>query len=329
MAGRMRILVGGRALVAEVADSYIEKRQGLQGHAPLRDDEGMFFPYARTQEAQFIMGTVSFPIDIVFLERVGSNEYAVVKAYRNIQPGDRGIFRCNRVDAVLETRGGLCDSIQLHDRVRTEHDGTGLHVRRARIRRVAGFGTSDIVEDATAPGGVDMPAPGKGRRTKHLDMAVGRPVNDSDVRGGPLNLAIARLVRAQLDDENWQQIARKLLGALDRSPTWESLGEALAEQASRRKAEHGGAQARGLYGVRVQVDDPFLAALDSFMQQAASERLFADAQVRDRLGRVLRNHIDGTAVRVKLPDGPATLQAQFEGIDRLEPGAVIAAIRVG
>lgn len=95
----------GYKVLAEVCESMGERKRGLQGHAPLGEDECMAFPFAhRRASAHFHMGTVSFPIDIVWVR-----EGSILKIVTG-NPGDTESWTAGGVDAVIELRGGWCAS---------------------------------------------------------------------------------------------------------------------------------------------------------------------------------------------------------------------------
>ena len=56
----------------EVADSYFEKVQGLQGREDLPAGTGMLFVYDEPQRVAFIMPDMNFPLDIVFVAENGT-----------------------------------------------------------------------------------------------------------------------------------------------------------------------------------------------------------------------------------------------------------------
>jgi uncharacterized membrane protein (UPF0127 family) len=87
-------------IVNETADDYLT---GLQKHRGLTDHQGMFFPYD-DKTVTFHMGTVSFPIDILFFDR----NMSVAKIVVNAQPGTTARWTFENCSGVLEVRGGWC-----------------------------------------------------------------------------------------------------------------------------------------------------------------------------------------------------------------------------
>lgn len=86
-----------------IADTQEKQVVGLQRHADL-GNSGMVFPYESPRHAQFHMGDVQFPIDIIF---VGSDS-RVTKIVANVEPGTRGHWGMPHTAMVVETRGGFC-----------------------------------------------------------------------------------------------------------------------------------------------------------------------------------------------------------------------------
>jgi uncharacterized membrane protein (UPF0127 family) len=104
-------VVDGDKVVASfscnVAKNFQEKASGLQAYPTLKESAGLLFPYRRAQDVIYHMGTVQYPIDIIFID--SNNE--VKKIYKNIQPGTLGTFGCASVKHVLEICGGLSDRL--------------------------------------------------------------------------------------------------------------------------------------------------------------------------------------------------------------------------
>jgi uncharacterized membrane protein (UPF0127 family) len=92
--------------ICDVANTYEKKVMGLQNRDYLSKKQGMIFTYDRPTDVSFHMGTVSFPIDILFIDE----ENIVKKISSNIQPQTAGIFSCSQVKYVLEIPGGFCEA---------------------------------------------------------------------------------------------------------------------------------------------------------------------------------------------------------------------------
>lgn len=89
-----------------VKDSRM-KAIGLQSYSSLPSDSGLLFKYRRPTDVTFHMGTVGFPIDIIFANESG----LILKISENIAPGDLGLYSCAGVGSVLEIGGGLASSL--------------------------------------------------------------------------------------------------------------------------------------------------------------------------------------------------------------------------
>lgn len=106
-----------------VAYSNLEKSKGLEVFSSLEADKGMLFPFEKVNHVSFHMGSVSFPIDIVFLTDT-SLGLKVAKIVHNAQPGTDEIWSCPNVLHVLEIPGGSCKkyNIKLNDLCVLEED---------------------------------------------------------------------------------------------------------------------------------------------------------------------------------------------------------------
>ena len=76
------VRVSGRSFRVEVARTEAEHVQGLSGHPPLKDDEGMLFIFDDEQARHFWMKDMLFPLDIVFIDKDGT----IVDIKRDFQP---------------------------------------------------------------------------------------------------------------------------------------------------------------------------------------------------------------------------------------------------
>lgn len=99
------------SFMCDIAKSLQEKVMGLQGYDDLSENAGLVFEYPTPEDVVYHMGTVKFPIDIVFID----DNKKIKKIERNIQPGTLGTFGCSGVKNVLEIYGGLSDRLGLCD----------------------------------------------------------------------------------------------------------------------------------------------------------------------------------------------------------------------
>jgi len=60
---------GARAVTVEVADTPQKRTLGLMYRRPLTEDRGMWFVFPQEEALVFWMKNVSFPIDIIFIDK--------------------------------------------------------------------------------------------------------------------------------------------------------------------------------------------------------------------------------------------------------------------
>lgn len=95
--------------LCDVALNLEDKIAGLQPYKTLKYGSGLLFPYDRPQDVTYHMGTVSFPIDIIFVQSSGK----IKKIAENIAPGTLGVFGASDVAMVLEISGGASKELGL------------------------------------------------------------------------------------------------------------------------------------------------------------------------------------------------------------------------
>lgn len=119
-----------------VASSYQDKVIGLQSYKSLDSTAGLLFPYKRPRDLMYHMGTVSFPIDIIF-----ANEHGEIKRiYRDIQPGSLATFGCADAKYVLEIYGGLSNRLGIDVGQTIEITPPGEYLKHASsLASEAGF----------------------------------------------------------------------------------------------------------------------------------------------------------------------------------------------
>lgn len=100
------VAVGDRTFRCRVATSPREHQVGLQGIAALDSDEGMLFVFDHPRHATFHMGTVSFPIDIMFVENG-----RVARVVRSAAPGTSERWGHPRTAAVIEVAAGRAPNV--------------------------------------------------------------------------------------------------------------------------------------------------------------------------------------------------------------------------
>lgn len=96
-----------------VAASNEDKVKGLEIFSSLEDRCGMLFPFEKNEHVTFHMGSVQFPIDIIFITNTFSGP-KVAKIIHNVQPGDSSFWSCNSSSYVLEIPGGSCKKYNIN-----------------------------------------------------------------------------------------------------------------------------------------------------------------------------------------------------------------------
>jgi Tfp pilus assembly protein PilF/uncharacterized membrane protein (UPF0127 family) len=90
-------------LAVLIAKTPEEWQQGLQGMDGLKEDEGLFFLFPREGIITFTTKGVTFPIDIILINKTGR----VIKILEN-SPGDLNHASPLPIIAALEVKGGFC-----------------------------------------------------------------------------------------------------------------------------------------------------------------------------------------------------------------------------
>jgi len=95
---------------AEVAATPALRQQGLSGHAPLQENEGMLFVYQEDEDGMqgFWMKDMLFPIDIIWIDTEGR----VITIAKNIQPESypEVFYPARAAQYVLEVQAGFADA---------------------------------------------------------------------------------------------------------------------------------------------------------------------------------------------------------------------------
>lgn len=88
----------------KVAAAHEDKVVGLQSFTSLAADEGLYFPYPGGADVCFHQGSVSFPLDILFVR-----DDEVVHYVENTRVGGKAQWACKDVDGVIEVNAGFID----------------------------------------------------------------------------------------------------------------------------------------------------------------------------------------------------------------------------
>jgi uncharacterized membrane protein (UPF0127 family) len=113
------------------AETIEDKIAGLQVYPKLKYGSGLVFSYDSPQDVMYHMGTVDFPIDIVFVD--GSS--TIKKVCSDIQPGTLGTFGAANVKHVVEVLGGSFKSlgINIGDKLKINKVSNDKFLKQASI----------------------------------------------------------------------------------------------------------------------------------------------------------------------------------------------------
>lgn len=145
--------------LCDIASTMSDKIAGLQPYHSIKYGSGLVFKYGKPQDVTYHMGSVSFPIDIIF---VGSND-KIKKIVKNILPGTLGVFGSSDISSVVEISGDAssCLGIEVGDKL-VSNNATDLdtnkydvifsnlsssnkcYIKNASFTRKISFGQFDI-----------------------------------------------------------------------------------------------------------------------------------------------------------------------------------------
>jgi Na+/H+ antiporter NhaD/arsenite permease-like protein/uncharacterized membrane protein (UPF0127 family) len=98
-----------------ICDTEKTRAKGLQGFRQLKDNEAALFVFEKPEIVTFWMGSVAYPIDIVFI----GPDKKIIRVYPNCSPGSRDLYPSEKPAAwVIETAAG--SGIRVGDGVRFE-----------------------------------------------------------------------------------------------------------------------------------------------------------------------------------------------------------------
>lgn len=304
----------GATIRAAVSDTEDLQIRGLQGHAPLGVDEGMWFPYDYPKLARFWMGRVEFPIDMVFARAQGDGTFVVAKVARNVQPGDLEPISASKIDGVLELAAHRADVVSLGDVFRVASGWVG-EARRRRATTAPDTEPEVTLSDEIADGR-SQTTPGK---------------------GDPRKLILGKKADSAIEDG--------FLVAFETSETWGRLREAIADAATRRAETAPEAdpvdRVRTLYEIRFSSSSPSLEKEDDdHVDDVVSQ---GSPEFRERLGRIARNHVDGIKFKLTFTEAAGvardgsmlperswteTFTAHYEGVTKVDSNGVVLSIRL-
>ncbi len=122
------VKINNQEIKVEIADTPALREQGLSGHKPLADNEGMLFVFDHAEKYNFWMKDMLFPIDIIWLaprslgEAGIDSDFKIVDITKNVSPDTypKTFAPILPAQYVLEVSAGLADkySWQIGDQVK-------------------------------------------------------------------------------------------------------------------------------------------------------------------------------------------------------------------
>lgn len=112
------------SFVCEIVSSQYDKSVGLQKYSDISNEFGLLFQYDGPTYVNFHMGSVSFPIDIIFIDQ--NNK--IVKYNKFIRPDSKEFFSCDKVTKVFEIKSRA----DLHYEVGDEFIINALHKKASK-----------------------------------------------------------------------------------------------------------------------------------------------------------------------------------------------------
>ena len=77
-----QVSVGGKVFLVDVAETKYLQERGFSGHAPITDNEGMFFIFKEPDNYGFWMKDMLFPIDILWMDA----DLKIIHIEKNVKP---------------------------------------------------------------------------------------------------------------------------------------------------------------------------------------------------------------------------------------------------
>jgi len=96
-------------MLCDIAETLSEKIAGLQVYKELKYGSGLLFPYNKPQDVMYHMGSVQFPIDIIFID----SKNKIKKIAKSVLPGTIGTYGSSDTLMVLEIAGGASNNLKL------------------------------------------------------------------------------------------------------------------------------------------------------------------------------------------------------------------------
>ncbi len=113
---------GSASFTVELADDNAERAQGLMNRESMARSAGMLFAYPAPRPVRFWMRNTLIPLDMIFLDKVGT----VQKVHHEAQPLDESlIYGGDAIQYVLEINGGLARQMGISEGSELRHPVIG------------------------------------------------------------------------------------------------------------------------------------------------------------------------------------------------------------
>jgi hypothetical protein len=108
---RTEIKISGVSFNAFISDTETLREKGLSGFSSLKDGEAMLFVFQKPDIYGFWMKDVSFPIDILWLDK----DFKVIHMEKNVSPNTypNSFYPSKPAQYAIEFRANLLDKIDL------------------------------------------------------------------------------------------------------------------------------------------------------------------------------------------------------------------------
>ncbi len=102
---RTKVFLGGQEILVNIADTPRLQEQGLSGHNPLGEKEGMLFVFDAPEQTGFWMKDMFFPLDIMWFDQ----DQRIIDVWENASPDSYPEIVTPRAPAkfVLEVPAGF------------------------------------------------------------------------------------------------------------------------------------------------------------------------------------------------------------------------------
>lgn len=111
-----KLSINGHVFTYELAVTPQEHAQGLSGHKPLAETEGMLFVFDHKEQFKFWMKDMTFPLDIIWID-----DKKIIDISKNVPQPTNGQTQLpmytpkNAANRVFEINAGLADKLGIKE----------------------------------------------------------------------------------------------------------------------------------------------------------------------------------------------------------------------